>query len=517
MTGMGLAQAQNAWDGMRFSQNFYGGTARFTAMGGAFAALGDDFSALSINPAGIGVYRSMEASITPAISYRVTDASYLGNTTKDTYTRFGLDNLGFTFNVFNNYESDETIRINMGIGYNKLNQQVAHISASGISEDHTNQTLGSIVAAIAADSYGTDASVLDLKGNDAFYRSGKWASVLAWRAGLIDVDPTSSRTDEYIGATEGIDYFNGEKFFYMEGPVRQNYYKEEYGSTGEYLLSFGGNIFNQFYFGLNFGIQSIWNSRYESFTEKAINNSDFETGFNYMTYQSDVTTRGTGYNIKLGVIWRPVAGLRWGAYFHSPTWMYLTDDYSYRMVSDFVATSNNPSYHANELSPSGTFDYRINTPIKWGTGLAYVFSKVAISAEYEGMDYGATKMLSYDGRRYTKMPYNGYDPEYQYEDDYTKRNFGIVSNFRVGAEVVLMPLSVRLGYAYYGSPVKNDNSYARNVFSAGLGYRIKNFYIDGAYSFTPDNRENSMLYTNSPDMYTNSFGGKINLTLGFRF
>ncbi len=45
--------AQNVDDALRYSQIFYGGTARFMSMGGAFTALGGDISSLSQNPAGL--------------------------------------------------------------------------------------------------------------------------------------------------------------------------------------------------------------------------------------------------------------------------------------------------------------------------------------------------------------------------------------------------------------------------------------------------------------------------------
>ena len=51
--------AQNVDDALRYSQIFYGGTARFMSMGGAFTAIGGDISSLSQNPAGIGVFRSL--------------------------------------------------------------------------------------------------------------------------------------------------------------------------------------------------------------------------------------------------------------------------------------------------------------------------------------------------------------------------------------------------------------------------------------------------------------------------
>ena len=50
--------AQGEVDALRFSREGLYGTARAMSMGGAFGALGGDQSALAINPAGIGVYRT---------------------------------------------------------------------------------------------------------------------------------------------------------------------------------------------------------------------------------------------------------------------------------------------------------------------------------------------------------------------------------------------------------------------------------------------------------------------------
>lgn len=49
LAGSLLAKAQNEVDALLFSQSVYQGTARSMAMGGAFGALGADFSALSTN------------------------------------------------------------------------------------------------------------------------------------------------------------------------------------------------------------------------------------------------------------------------------------------------------------------------------------------------------------------------------------------------------------------------------------------------------------------------------------
>ena len=50
-----IVSAQNITDALRYSTQDLNGTARFKAMSGAFGALGGDFSAIGINPAGSSV------------------------------------------------------------------------------------------------------------------------------------------------------------------------------------------------------------------------------------------------------------------------------------------------------------------------------------------------------------------------------------------------------------------------------------------------------------------------------
>lgn len=64
--------SQTTADIVRFSQSTNFGTARSTAMSGAFGALGGDLSTFSTNPAGIGVFRKSEVSITPSFSFSNT-------------------------------------------------------------------------------------------------------------------------------------------------------------------------------------------------------------------------------------------------------------------------------------------------------------------------------------------------------------------------------------------------------------------------------------------------------------
>lgn len=57
--------AQGDYEAFRFSQIEYQGTARYMGAGGAFSATGGEFSAISVNPAAIGLYKRHEVTFTP--------------------------------------------------------------------------------------------------------------------------------------------------------------------------------------------------------------------------------------------------------------------------------------------------------------------------------------------------------------------------------------------------------------------------------------------------------------------
>jgi len=70
--------AQNQVDALRYSNLMFGGSARYVALGGAFGAVGADFTTLSVNPAGIGLYKTSEMSFSPSMYIGNTTASYNG-------------------------------------------------------------------------------------------------------------------------------------------------------------------------------------------------------------------------------------------------------------------------------------------------------------------------------------------------------------------------------------------------------------------------------------------------------
>ncbi len=132
-----IADAQSAIDGFRFSQPDLKGTARYMGMGGAFGALGGDLSAISTNPAGIGVYRRNELGITMDIDMQNATSEAQGVKNTQNQTKVLLNNVGgvATWNLMNSVMPN----INIGFTYNRAASFNAHYVGS-IPQLHNSLT-----------------------------------------------------------------------------------------------------------------------------------------------------------------------------------------------------------------------------------------------------------------------------------------------------------------------------------------------------------------------------------------
>ena len=125
-----LAFSQDFFDALRYSQTNYGGSARSIAMGSAFGSLGGDFSSASINPAGLGLYRSGEFAISPTLNINDSKSGYLGTSSTDNKYSFNFDNLSYV--VTSKTGSDMGILgFSFGVGFNRLKNFNSNISILG--------------------------------------------------------------------------------------------------------------------------------------------------------------------------------------------------------------------------------------------------------------------------------------------------------------------------------------------------------------------------------------------------
>jgi hypothetical protein len=275
-----------------------------------------------------------------------------------------------------------------------------------------------------------------------------------------------------------------------------------YGSMNEFDFSVGLNFNDHLFVGMTFGVPNI--NYYENSTYQEVRTQDTIPNFISLYYQSDLHTRGTGMNFKLGLIYKPADWVRLGASIHTPTWYpIMRDQWSSSMQSSFT----NTEWNATEYSPVGTYDYRLTTPFRAMGSMAFIIGQYGlVSADYEYVNYAQAWFNSqYDS--YTNV-------NNEIESSY--RSWG---NLRFGTEWRLSDFRIRGGFGYFSNPYSGGaNNSERYQVSGGLGYRSKHFFADVTYVWTKMN-QNYYLYDPTmvnPAMisyYTNT----VFTTIGVRF
>lgn len=522
-----LANAQTALDAYQFSQSDLKGTARYMSMGGAFGALGGDLSAISLNPGGIGVYRSNEIGFTlnlDAQSSKST-AGNLSNTLNQ--TKFLLNNIGGVATLRLN---NSTVRnLNFGFTYNKaasFNRQY------GGSIGNLQNSMSNYIAGI---SNANDLTVGDVTTDDTYdpynpsYGSfiSPWISILGYDSYLVSPvgdDDAPHWMGQWGAGTTGTGSF----------------LVNEKGAADEYNISFGGNISDVFFWGMDFGIVDF-NYTQEMQWGENLQNAWVEnrgalgqTSANWNLYNY-YNLNGNGFNYKLGFIIKPIQELRIGFAMHTPTWYNMTEtfygrvDYNYGNDIRSGNAQTNNGYDAYN-------SYNFRTPWRLVFSAAgVVSSNFILSADYIWEPY--------NGMRFSdNNEWGSGDDAYAYENGDIKSIYKATNTLRVGAEYRITPrFSIRAGYSYVSSPVKAsaingqqtvypsgtrlsysfDN--ATNYVTCGLGYRVNKFSIDLAYVYKhrtsdfhayPSDPESSIPSPTASITHNNS---QIVLTAGLRF
>jgi hypothetical protein len=460
--------AQNEVDALRYSLINYGGTARFSGMSGAYGAVGADFTSLSQNPAGIGLYRKSEFTITPVVSSNNTTSNYLGQSNYNNRNTGYLGNVGFVYSQPMNGMAGPLVQVQFGFGVNQMTRFSNRMTISGFNNDNSLLT-----------TYVDDVnySGAQLSAWDDF------STGLAYDVNLIFYDSTNMRW------AADMEY----------GGMQQTKMVETSGSTNETVLSAGANIGNKLFLGITFAFPYIRYEETSTYTEDDTENlnSYFES-FNRYEYLS---TRGSGFNFKAGLIYMPVEFIRIGGAVHTTTNYYNMSDSYHASMSSYFAGGE----HWADDSPDGFYDYELKTPLRAIGSIAFILGKYGlISADYEYIDYSDANLSAYD--------YSFSSENSAIHTEYTSAN-----NFRFGAELKAGIASLRGGYSIYGTPFRGSGNYGeRTGFSFGAGIRDKDYFVDFAYNHSTAD-VNYYLYSIAPASYNQVKYNSYSLTLGFRF
>ena len=469
--------AQETYQDTKMIGNELNGTARYVGMGGAMEALGADVSTIGSNPAGIGLFRNNQVSVSGgfvAQSGETTSPKYgrLGMKIKGDKTNASFDQIGFVYVTRTNRNS----YLNVGFNYHK-SRNFDQILTAGNS-----LTTPSYINGLPISASQNKLSALKFP----------YATKYNWNGVDANYEKEMSPIKDANGKQIGMDYLNGTE--YLFGQYQKGY-------IGEYDFNVSGNIKDRIFLGVTIGLHDVHynsNSYYTENLERNVFSESWES----------LRITGIGVDFKLGAIFRPIAEspFRVGVYMNTPVLydLSLKGDNDISMNRDKGQTA------------SANYDYKIYTPWKFGVSLGHTIGKnLALGATYEYADYSRI-----DNRVNENDYYDSSSSDLNMNNN-TRAMLKGVSTLKLGVEYKPMKdFSLRLGYNYlspmfkkdayrdgsiesYGSMFATSTDYTNwdstNRFTFGLGYNYKKFFFDAAFQYSQTNGDFYPFMSHYPD------------------
>ena len=472
LLNQGLLFAQGEMDAFRFSQTDLNGSARSMSMGGAFGALGGDMSAMSHNPAGLGVYRSSEVLATFDFYNSNVKSNWNSVVNNRQHNAFGMDN--FSYEGYFPTGNERGIKgWNIGFSYNKTKEFNRKYTAIG----KPKSSLSDYIASRSTFAFGGDKGIAlnDLQVTDRYdpytntQLSGQWLTILGYEAGFIKPeDDRNSGNDVYYSA-------------FPSALKETELNISEKGSMTEYNFALATNISDVVFMGLTINITNI-NYRLASRSHDSFINND------YLYLDNNLETEGTAYSANLGIIVSPVKSIRFGVSFNSPKWYKMTDYFFAEGESHIASYSENPKMRASTPTNNAIADYALQTPARWIFSVAGIIGQSALlSMDYELMDYRTMRLGNHDGEKFA----------FENDNSVINNDFRMAHTLKLGAELKVTPrFAVRAGYMLQSNPMKQnfiDVNKQIEVFTAGTIPHYTtissptSYYTTGAgYRFTPN-------------------------------
>ena len=426
--------AQTDGDMLDFSSVYYQGTAKSAAMGNAMGAVGSDFSAITINPAGLGLFRKSTFIFTPEFYVTSTDSKYKNGEGNDWSFRVPLNNVGLTWTQDLNNGTLKSVSFALGV--NRLNN---YAYSSYVTGDNPKTSLvDAYFTEIEENGIFNDYDLEDYSPNSLFP---------LWETYILNFDDDGNCYTPVPA-----------------GGLNQQLGISKRGRASEFSFASGFNFNEKVFFGISIGIPYFDKSVTKEYKE-----TNLRSGEEFKNWAQDeyVKNSGVGINARLGAIVYPVRWLRIGAAFHTPTLYKVEESWYTETRSSF----SDGAY--NYTSPIGEYTYSVVTPYRLNASAALIFGNYGmLTADYDFIDY-------------SKMRASSYDYNYSNFNNYIRKTYGNTSNIRIGTEWRWQTLAFRAGYAFYGSPLGfNKTELRTDSYSCGIGYTYHRFTLDAAYVFS---------------------------------
>ena len=475
---------QNLTDGLRYSMEDMGGTARFKAMSGAFNSLGGDMSAIALNPAGSSIFTRSELTLSMQGTNVKNEVGKQTTLSSDfLFNQFGVafpitigeegwKNVAFAFNYqkINNFEVNDLV----------YNQRTNGVNLGDYFQYYANGIEQTNLMLQHYDSNKRPSFKWRLDDLYSYYGQAQRFSpyklrnaLLGYTVGLINPKNVGRNREESMTNGQANAVLDEKEYVKNISAGTTTLRKiEQYseGGVNKYNFNFAAR-YDFLSFGLNLNSHSVDYRMVTKHYEQYPDNT--ESSIRSAYFQNELRTVGSGFSLQLGAIAEIATGVRIGLTYTSPTWYTLQDELSQS------ANTNKGEAFANPNVVAVYEKYNFRTPGSWTVGASWVWNKqLILSADYMYRGFG-------------NMRFTSDNKELQSENTIIQNTLGDTNALRLGAEYRL-PMSktnhlfLRGGGRYEQSPYKTDYKPISRLksLSTGVGVSFSNMRFDLSYDIT---------------------------------
>lgn len=452
------ASAQAPSDAYRNAQKELSGTARAQALSGAIGAFGADASAITINPAGIGLYTTPTLSFSFEAGQGKANSIWTGEkgsfTTNDKWAIGTVNNFSISSPLVQR-STDRSWNINWGFTYNR--------------DYDYRRNYGMINSAPAygiTDYIAFEASRIEAPWDTKFItpvidiaRDARW--IEAFTNNTIPLDK-AKRYRTQFSATE-IGHKPQDGVYHLFTPAASQLSVSESGYRNNYDMNIGMGFSDRYYIGATLKVNSYATSRVATYVEDFYNDYNKQIYKSNLSYTTGLTTAGNSIGLNIGALVAIGDFGRIGISYMLPQFA------SYNEVYWAKASGNNAAFQGQEYKEVKISDqessYRALLPGRLSvSALAFLGRFGFVSYDYQMRNLGGAKLYDPNGGNELS------------ESAFISEDFGIEHSHHVGLEIrPISMLAVRAGYSFTGNPMKAEQ--LRQEPTEGLSYS----YVPSGY------------------------------------
>lgn len=462
-----VASGQNYNDALRLVGYSPESNARAVAMGNAFDAVSDNYSATYFNPAGLAQIRYFEISTGFEWMNLNTETSFNNNYYQSKKNKFAFNEMGFVFPVFS-YSGNFVF----SMGYNRRKNFLNRVDYNG---------------------YNQNSSLVPFL--------------------------TASNDDLMYELALSYPVYNGNEYLYdetiIDGGMQQSGYFDEYGYLDNWSFALASKITGNFSWGITFNyVAGSYHNEHYHFEEDIKNIYDrntltdpgeLSTADFQNFYLRDILDWATdGWEAKLGLLFAPQKNWKISGTVKFPGWTTIREDFYIEGKSNFgtgASYSIEPPY-LNKIQ------YTIQSPFEFTLGSAFKLDCLLLSGQVQFIDYYHL--------RFSSGPYYIGDKNAEIKDMLTG-----AFNYNIGLEFLIprLPVKLRGGFIYQTSPFRGDPAeYDEKYFTMGLGIgATRTMELNLAYIHGWTKNFGDLYGAGEARYFTDNTADKFMMTFNFRY